>query len=176
MRCLVSSQRRSPLFHALTIYCTGWLGIYQSGYLQRDVSVGNVLKLVVPIKMKPFSIQKLLDFRDALKGTKICTRKEVEDKVKMLRELQQSTSKAGDQGLNRSLFGQSTLGQSAFGQSYLAQKSAKKVGFGASTFAIESKERGRSQTLNSHMDLMNSLWEQQKPTKKAPAVSKGFEV
>ncbi|EME45774.1 hypothetical protein DOTSEDRAFT_71457 [Dothistroma septosporum NZE10] len=92
-----------------------------------------------------------------------------------LRELQLSMSKAGDQGLNRSLFGQSTLGQSALGQSYLAQKSAKKVGFGASTFANESKELGRSQTLNSHMDLMNSLWEQQKPTKKAPAVSNGFE-
>lgn len=93
-----------------------------------------------------------------------------------LRELQQSTSRAADPALDRSLFGQSKLGQSALGQSYLAQKSAKKVGFGASTFANESNELGRSQTLNSHMDLMNSLWEQQKPTKKAPAMTKGFEV
>lgn len=45
---------------------TGWLSFYQSGYLHRDVSIGNVLKLAEPVKRKPFNIQNATDFVTAL--------------------------------------------------------------------------------------------------------------
>ncbi|KAF8308290.1 uncharacterized protein EI90DRAFT_1861699 [Cantharellus anzutake] len=44
----------------------GWLSTYQCGYMQRDVSIGNVLKLTQPIKTAPFNINKLHEFHDAI--------------------------------------------------------------------------------------------------------------
>lgn len=66
----------------------GWLAILQCGYLQRDVSIGNILKLRTPVKMNPFSIQKLLDYRDALFGAKTTTgQPEIQHKVDHLKDL-----------------------------------------------------------------------------------------
>ncbi|KAF8314585.1 uncharacterized protein EI90DRAFT_3135848 [Cantharellus anzutake] len=50
------------LLHAML----GWLSTYQCGYLQRDVSIGNVLKLMRPAQMVPFSIDKLKEFHYAI--------------------------------------------------------------------------------------------------------------
>jgi len=43
---------------------SGWLSYYQNGYMHRDVSIGNVLKLKTTVKRKPFStksVQSLLE-------------------------------------------------------------------------------------------------------------------
>ncbi|KAG6842641.1 hypothetical protein H0H93_003991, partial [Arthromyces matolae] len=54
----------------------GWLNYYQKGYLHRDVSIGNVLKLKVPAIRTPFTtrlVQSLLPNSDKprpLKKTK----------------------------------------------------------------------------------------------------------
>ncbi|KAF8322905.1 uncharacterized protein EI90DRAFT_3019966 [Cantharellus anzutake] len=64
-----------------------WLSTYQCGYLQRDVSIGNVLKLVQPTQMAPFNINKLKDFHDVIMGVNTNMEglsKPVRDKVKAL--------------------------------------------------------------------------------------------
>lgn len=98
-----------------------------------------------------------------------------------LRSIQQSVlrEQSGDveSPFKRSMLGQSTFGQSALGQSYLAQKSAKKVGFGGSTLGGSKNELGKSQAFRTSMDIMNSLWAQEKSSKKTSgAAVKGFEV
>ncbi|KAK5119757.1 hypothetical protein LTR85_007333 [Meristemomyces frigidus] len=95
-----------------------------------------------------------------------------------LKDVQQSAMKAKEQGdvvespFKQSLFGQSAMGQSAFGQSYLATKSAKK----AKMTATGKEELGKSQAFRTSMDIMNSLWANEKTSgKKAGAGRKGFE-
>jgi nuclear pore complex protein Nup98-Nup96 len=93
-----------------------------------------------------------------------------------LRELQQSARvQAPMDDVIESPFKRSMLGQSVLGQSYLAQKSAKKVGFGGSVISAEPTDFGKSQAFRTSMDIMNSLWSQEKTGKKAPAI-RGFEV
>lgn len=98
-----------------------------------------------------------------------------------LRSIQQSAFQekpdAVESPFKRSMLGQSTFGQSALGQSYLTQKSAKKVGFGGSTLGGSKNDLGKSQAFRTSMDIMNSLWAQEKSTKKTVgAAAKGFEV
>jgi nuclear pore complex protein Nup98-Nup96 len=73
----------------------------------------------------------------------------------------------------RSMLGQSAFGQSALGQSYLAQKSAKKVGFGSVLGGKQDLDK--SQAFRTSMDLMNSLWAQEKSSTRS-ARAQGFEV
>jgi nuclear pore complex protein Nup98-Nup96 len=94
-----------------------------------------------------------------------------------LRELQQSVRvKAPMEDVIESPFKRSMLGQSALGQSYLAQKSAKKVNFGGSVMSAEPADFGKSQAFRTSMDIMNSLWSQEKSGKKAAPAVRGFEV
>lgn len=67
----------------------GWLSVYQSGFLQRDVSIGNLLRLLSSVEMSPFSIGKLLEFRDVILSdtSKTSSRRDIVDKVNMLKEL-----------------------------------------------------------------------------------------
>ncbi|CAK4021833.1 nucleoporin sonb like [Lecanosticta acicola] len=98
-----------------------------------------------------------------------------------LRNIQQSVLRESSRDpvespFKRSMLGQSTFGQSAFGESYLVQKSAKKVGFGASTLGGSKNDLTKSQAFRTSMDIMNSLWAQEKSTKKAHgAAANGFE-
>jgi nuclear pore complex protein Nup98-Nup96 len=92
-----------------------------------------------------------------------------------LRDLQQSALRHEREGAVESPFKRSMLGQSMLGQSYLAQKSAKKVGFGASTFGGNNLGPGKSEAFRTSMDLMNSLWAQEKTSTRS-TVAKGFEV
>ncbi len=90
--CLLHSMLGVSFTIFVMIYISnnraGWLSVYQSGYLQRDVSVGNVLRLTSPVKMMPFSIKKLIDFRDAVSNKNhVAKRKDVQDKKDMLQEL-----------------------------------------------------------------------------------------
>lgn len=73
-------------------------------------------------------------------------------------------------------FKRSMLGRSALGQSYLAQKSAKKVGFGASTMQVAPADMGKSQAFRTSMDIMNSLWSQERSGKNGLAAERSFEV
>jgi len=87
LECCVSAW---DLCECLLHSMLGWLSVYQSGYLQRDVSIGNVLKLEAPVRMKkPFSIQKFLDFRDAMfsEESQENNRREIHEKVTMLKAL-----------------------------------------------------------------------------------------
>ncbi|KAK5739637.1 hypothetical protein LTR17_005121 [Elasticomyces elasticus] len=79
-----------------------------------------------------------------------------------LREMQQSLMNAQEQDagiespFKQSMLGKSMMGQSMLGQSYLAQKSAKKVRMAA------PEELVKSQAFKTSMDIMNSLWADQK--------------
>ncbi|EME85148.1 uncharacterized protein MYCFIDRAFT_195995 [Pseudocercospora fijiensis CIRAD86] len=91
-----------------------------------------------------------------------------------LKNLQQSLLKADRDDIHNSPFKRSMLGQSQLGQSYLAQKSAKKAGSGASTFAGKPSQLGKSPAFANSMDIMTSLWETEKAGKRT-GVS-GFET
>ncbi|WPH02186.1 Hypothetical protein R9X50_00504100 [Acrodontium crateriforme] len=93
-----------------------------------------------------------------------------------LKDLQKSILKARDEKeVMDSPFKQSMLGQSAFGQSYLAQKSAKKSKLSGSIVGTDNA-LNKSQAFTTSMDIMNSLWADEKAGgKKASAGSKGFE-
>ncbi|KLO14766.1 hypothetical protein SCHPADRAFT_299202 [Schizopora paradoxa] len=69
----------------------GWLSMFQSGYMHRDVSIGNLFMLPKEVEMEPFSIKKFTDFRNAMLGDGQPTgiRQEIQDKVQQLRTLQQ---------------------------------------------------------------------------------------
>ncbi|KAM3416458.1 hypothetical protein BST61_g8053 [Cercospora zeina] len=79
----------------------------------------------------------------------------------------------GHDDLAESPFKRSMLGQSALGQSYLAQKSAKKVGFGS--IPRGKQALSKSQAFKTSMDLMNSLWAQEKTVTRGATGVKGFE-
>ena len=95
-----------------------------------------------------------------------------------LKEMQQSLMKARDEDdvhespFKQSLLGKSALGQSAFGQSYLAQKSAKKSK-APTVGGLMNEDLGKSQAFKTSMDIMNSLWADDKTTRKG---GKGIEV
>ncbi|KAF2165355.1 hypothetical protein M409DRAFT_24204 [Zasmidium cellare ATCC 36951] len=92
-----------------------------------------------------------------------------------LRDRQQSVLREEPEEVIESPFKRSMLGQSTLNQSHLAQKSAKKVGFGGSTMKASTDGLGKSQAFRTSMDIMNSLWAQEKTTKKAPSAARGFE-
>lgn len=57
--------------------------------MQRDVSIGNLLKLNRPVNMQPFSIRKLYQFWIAVEDeTKIGNRLDIKDRVAELNKLQ----------------------------------------------------------------------------------------
>ncbi|USW52842.1 Putative nuclear protein [Septoria linicola] len=87
-----------------------------------------------------------------------------------LKSVQQDLTRGDRDDLVGSPFKRSMLGQSALGQSYLAQKSAKNVGFGG--LLDNQQDFGKSQAFRTSMDLMNSLWEQEKTGARG---AKGFE-
>ncbi|KAK4503229.1 hypothetical protein PRZ48_006657 [Zasmidium cellare] len=91
-----------------------------------------------------------------------------------LRDRQQGVLHEKPEEAIESPFKRSMLGQSMLNQSHLAQKSAKKVGFGGSTMKT-GIDLGKSQAFRTSMDIMNSLWAQEKSTKKAPSAARGFE-
>ena len=91
-----------------------------------------------------------------------------------LKGLQQSILRGDRDDFAESPFKRSMLGQSVLGQSYLAQKSAKKVGFGSVLGG--KQELDKSQAFRTSMDLMNSLWAQEKSSTRGAAGTKGFEV
>ena len=104
-----------------------------------------------------------------------------------LRNMQQSIMKAKEQGeviespFKQSLFGQSAMGQSAmgqsaFGQSYLATKSAKKGKAGVSTLGVSNNQLGKSQAFLTSMDIMDSIMEEERRSKRTIAGRTGFEV
>jgi nuclear pore complex protein Nup98-Nup96 len=96
-----------------------------------------------------------------------------------LKDMQQSLLRAKEQDgplndpLKQSLFGRSILGQSALGESHLASKSARMGKLGASQQPVDF---GKSQAFKTSMDIMNSLWADEKTGRKAAAGGKGFEV
>ena len=73
-------------------------------------------------------------------------------------------------------FKQSMLARSALNQSYLAQKSAKKGNSSSNMLGGANTVIGRSQAFKTSMDIMNSLWANEKTGGKAGAGGKGFEV
>ena len=83
--------------------------------------------------------------------------------------------RAREDQVAESPFKQSMLGQSALGQSYLAQKSAKKSNI-TNINQSANKELGKSQAFRTAMDLMDSMYAQDKSGRKAPLGAKGFEV
>lgn len=95
-----------------------------------------------------------------------------------LREIQKSAKALNEpqDDFTDTPFKRSMLGRSALGQSYLAQKSAKKVGFGASTLQVEPADLGKSQAFRTSMDIMNSLWSQEKSGRGGFAAERSFEV
>lgn len=96
-----------------------------------------------------------------------------------LREIQKSAKALNEpqEDFVGTPFKRSMLGRSALGQSYLAQKSTKKVGFGTSTMQIEPADLGKSQAFRTSMDIMNSLWSQEKSGKTGGfAAERSFEV
>lgn len=95
-----------------------------------------------------------------------------------LREIQQSLKAMNEpqEDFIGTPFKRSMLGRSALGQSYLAQKSAKKVGFGNSTMQVAPADMGKSQAFRTSMDIMNSLWSQEKSGKNGFAAERSFEV
>ncbi|KAF2213907.1 hypothetical protein CERZMDRAFT_110901 [Cercospora zeae-maydis SCOH1-5] len=90
-----------------------------------------------------------------------------------LKDMQRNLLRYDGHVLAESPFKRSMLGQSALGQSYLAQKSAKKVGFGNTPGG--KQDLGKSQAFKTSMDLMNSLWAQEKPATRGATGVKGFE-
>ncbi|EMC97775.1 hypothetical protein BAUCODRAFT_403519 [Baudoinia panamericana UAMH 10762] len=90
-----------------------------------------------------------------------------------LRQMQQSLMRALDDqpaGGMESPLKQSLLGRSTFGESYLAQKSAKKAKFGPTV--VEEEDLGKSQAFKTSMDIMKSLWAEDKSARKG---KRGFE-
>jgi nuclear pore complex protein Nup98-Nup96 len=70
-------------------------------------------------------------------------------------------------------FGQSTFKQSIFEQSYLGQKSAQRM----ASQGIDNMDLGGSQAFRNSMDLINSLWADNKTGSARNAVAaRGFEV
>ncbi|EEB95905.1 hypothetical protein MPER_05054, partial [Moniliophthora perniciosa FA553] len=55
-RSLLFATSSWALCEAIVHALLGWLTYYQHGYMHRDVSIGNVLQLKKPVKMKPFEI------------------------------------------------------------------------------------------------------------------------
>ena len=97
-------------------------------------------------------------------------------KERALKEMQADFLQAPEEDMEGSPLKRSMFGQSTFNQSYLAQKSAKKVGFGRSTVGFDLDGRlDKSQAFSNSIDIMKSLWSEQKPSKKT-ATAKGFEV
>lgn len=95
-----------------------------------------------------------------------------------LREIQQSARVLHEpqEDFIGTPFKRSMLGRSALGQSYLAQKSAKKAGSGNSTMQVEPAGWGKSQAFRTSMDIMNSLWSQEKSGTNGFAAERSFEV
>lgn len=92
-----------------------------------------------------------------------------------LREMQQSLMRARGDDVMESPFKQSMLGQSVLNQSYLAQKSAKKSNV-INMNQSANVELGKSQAFRTAMDLMDSMYAQDKSGRKATAGAKSFEV
>lgn len=93
-----------------------------------------------------------------------------------LKDEQRTFTKQKEQdGGFESPFKQSMLGRSALDQSYLVQKSVKKGRLGASALG-SNLELSKSQAFKTSMDIMNSLWANEKNGNKAGASGKGFEV
>jgi nuclear pore complex protein Nup98-Nup96 len=90
--------------------------------------------------------------------------------------MQQSFLRAREEDVAESPFKQNLLGQSTLGQSYLAQKSAQKSKISGSATAENQKNFDKSQAFNTSMDIMGSLWNQEKSGRKSGAALKGFEV
>ncbi|CAK1364592.1 unnamed protein product [Cercospora beticola] len=90
-----------------------------------------------------------------------------------LKDVQRNLLRDDGHDFADSPFKRSMLGQSALGQSYLAQKSAKKTGF--SNVLGGKQDLGKSQAFKTSMDLMNSLWAQEKTTTRGATGVKGFE-
>ncbi|KAF8340659.1 uncharacterized protein EI90DRAFT_3117158 [Cantharellus anzutake] len=66
LHAMLGSHCGSLLLSKIELIFAGWLSTYQCGCLQRDVSIGNVLKLMRPAQMVPFSIDKLKEFHHAI--------------------------------------------------------------------------------------------------------------
>ena len=95
-----------------------------------------------------------------------------------LRDMQQGVSVGRDEDVVDNLLERSVLGQSMLNQSYLSQKSAKKGGFQGSTMGVDKRKKAtdKSQAFRTSMDIMNSLWSQDKTSNKVAAAIKNFEV
>ncbi|KAF2716511.1 hypothetical protein K431DRAFT_307713 [Polychaeton citri CBS 116435] len=93
-----------------------------------------------------------------------------------LRDLQRSVLRPEDaqrhaeSPFKRNLFAQSAISQSQFGQSYLATKSATKSELGQNI--NDDGDFKKSQAFKTSMDIMNSLWAQEKSTGRKAAADK----
>lgn len=74
-------------------YFIGYLGLYNSGFMQRDVSIGNCFRLKYPIILKPFSVKKYTKLLDAYsKPSYVSSRVEIRDRVTELKRLEEMSS------------------------------------------------------------------------------------